>query len=45
MSFYLRCRLQRMKTLKSLRIPMTEIGYVTAGNEMFLVNASGEKRY
>jgi thiamine-monophosphate kinase len=33
----------RMKTLEKLNIPVTEIGIITAGNAMFLVNAAGKK--
>ncbi len=35
--------LTRMKTLESLHIPVTEIGTITAGNAMFLLNAAGKK--
>jgi len=33
----------RMKRLEALRIPVTEIGRITTGNEMFLMNAVGRK--
>jgi len=33
----------RMNKLKSLRIPITEIGRITKGNGLFLVNAEGRK--
>jgi thiamine-monophosphate kinase len=35
--------LDRLKTLESLHIPVTEIGTITAGDAMYLVNAAGEK--
>jgi thiamine-monophosphate kinase len=33
----------RMKRLEALSIPVTEIGMITTGNEMFLINAVGRK--
>jgi thiamine-monophosphate kinase len=35
--------LSRMKRLEALHIPVTEIGRITAGNEMFLMNTVGRK--
>ena len=35
--------LARMKRLEALHIPVTEIGRITAGNEMFLMNTIGRK--
>jgi thiamine-monophosphate kinase len=35
--------LARMKTLETLHIPVTEIGTITAGNVIYLVNAAGKK--
>ena len=35
--------LSRMKSLEALPIPVTEIGMITTGNEMFLMNAVGRK--
>ncbi len=33
----------RMKTLETLRIPVTEIGMITMGNDLLMVNAAGRK--
>jgi thiamine-monophosphate kinase len=33
----------RIKTLESLPIPLTEIGTITAGDALYLVNAAGKK--
>jgi thiamine-monophosphate kinase len=33
----------RMKTLQALHIPVTEIGTITTGEKMILVNAAGRK--
>jgi thiamine-monophosphate kinase len=35
--------LARMKRLEALPIPVTEIGMITTGNEMFLMDAAGRK--
>jgi thiamine-monophosphate kinase len=35
--------LARMKRLEALHIPVTEIGMITTGNEMFLMNTVGRK--